>query len=261
MKHRENAARASMDSFDGDNVLTVHWDGKLLPQLSGKEKEDRLPVIVTDKKLEKILSIPRLPSGSGEHQAQAVFEALEAAGLEDKVAAISFDTTASNTGRANGSCVLLEQKVGRQLIHLACRHHVLELVIGKAFDHLMGPSSGPEITLFKKFKEQWSSVDQTQFKPLLEIGDSVDDVPFILDRLKEDQPRDDYRELLELWLIVLGEKPPRGIKFRAPGAMHRARWMAKVLYALKIILFKDQVRNISLNDNACHVIFALNYNY
>jgi len=30
------------------------------------------------------------------------------------------------------------------------------------------------------------------------------------------------------------------IKFRAPGAMHHARWMAKAIYSLKKVLFQVQ---------------------
>jgi len=37
------------------------------------------------------------------------------------------------------------------------------------------------------------------------------------------QPRDDYRELIELSMIFLGQDPPRGIHFQAPGPMHHAR--------------------------------------
>lgn len=54
--------------------------------------------------------------------------------------------------------------------------------------------------------------------------------------------RDDYREFLELSVIFIGGVPTRGIHFQAPGAMHRARWMAKVIYAIKIWLFRDQFR-------------------
>lgn len=43
-----------------------------------------------------------------------------------------------------------------------------------------------------------------------------------------------YRELLELAIIVLGGTPPRGIEFLALGALHRARWMARIIYAIKI---------------------------
>ena len=58
-------------------------------------------------------------------------------------------------------------------------------------------------------------------------------------------PRDDYREFLELSLIFLGETPMRGIHFQAPGAMHRARWMSKVIYSIKMWLFRGQFKMIS----------------
>ena len=59
--------------------------------------------------------------------------------------------------------------------------------------------------------------------------------------IAEGQPRDDYRELLELAIITLGSVPSRGIRFMRPGALHRARWMAKVIYILKIYLFRSQL--------------------
>lgn len=54
------------------------------------------------------------------------------------------------------------------------------------------------------------------------------------------QPRDDYRELLELTLIFLGKMCHREIKFRLPGAMHQARWMSKAIYSLKVWMFRSQ---------------------
>lgn len=53
-------------------------------------------------------------------------------------------------------------------------------------------------------------------------------------------PRADYRELLELACIFLGGTPPRGIKFKKPGATHHARWLSKAIYSLKMYLFRDQ---------------------
>ena len=41
---------------------------------------------------------------------------------------MSFDTTAGNTGHLNGACTLLEKQMGRDLLWLACRHHVMELI-------------------------------------------------------------------------------------------------------------------------------------
>lgn len=54
------------------------------------------------------------------------------------------------------------------------------------------------------------------------------------------QPREDYREFLELILIFLGETPPRGVRFRVPGAVSKTRWMAAAIYAIKMWLFQDQ---------------------
>ena len=51
------------------------------------------------------------------------------------------------------------------------------------------------------------------------------------------QPRDDYKECLELTLFVLGS-PPENFNFKACGAFHKARWMASLIYALKMFLFR-----------------------
>lgn len=66
---------------------------------------------------------------------------------------MSFDTTSSNTGAKRGACTLLETKLGKQLLHLACRHHVFELVLEAVFSKCMGPSTGPDILLFKRFQK------------------------------------------------------------------------------------------------------------
>ena len=53
------------------------------------------------------------------------------------------------------------------------------------------------------------------------------------------QLRDDYQELVELTLLVLGQTPQE-IHWRASGAIRHARWIAKLLYAIKIYLFRGQ---------------------
>lgn len=50
---------------------------------------------------------------------------------------------------------------------------------------------------------------------------------------------------LELIIIFLGGSPPRGIKFTKPGALHLARWMAKAIYCLKILIFRNQFPEIT----------------
>jgi len=58
-----------------------------------------------------------------ESQANAVVLALQEWGLVDKVVGMSFDTTASNTGRKNGTFIHIEAKLKQDLSYFTCRHH------------------------------------------------------------------------------------------------------------------------------------------
>ena len=44
-----------------------------------------------------------------------------------------FDTTASNTGIKGGVCILLEKEICRDMLYLACGHHVSEIMLEKVF--------------------------------------------------------------------------------------------------------------------------------
>ncbi|KAG0721988.1 hypothetical protein GWK47_045317 [Chionoecetes opilio] len=142
-----------------------------------------------------------------------------------------FETTASNTGSRSGACLLIEQQLGRDLLNVACRHHVLELIAAKAYAVCLNtPSSGPQILLFTRFQDKWDLIDQDQHEIMPDdhlteaIRDSRNNLIAGLKlHLSQFQPRDDYCELLELSVIVLGEMPARGIRFRRPEAPHLAR--------------------------------------
>ena len=56
--------------------------------------------------------------------------------------------------------------------------------------------------------------------------------------------RVDYDELVNLCGIVLKQERKSEKQIRKPGAMHKARWMAKVLYSIKICLFYDQIKSL-----------------
>ncbi|KAF0705140.1 Uncharacterized protein FWK35_00032037, partial [Aphis craccivora] len=70
------------------------------------------------------------------------------------------------------------------------------------------------------------------------------------ENLKKQQCRDDYKELLELTVIFLGENPPNGIFFHYPGALHHARWMSKAINSLKIYMFRKQFKLNIREENA-----------
>jgi hypothetical protein len=148
---------------------------------------------------------------------------------------MSFDTTSSNSGNHKGAAVLLEKLLDRRLINLACRHHVLELIVGKVFVTLFGCSSGPEVTMFARFKTAWQTMNRTNFAPISEENFHQPLVKTLRDQAiefykhaLENAPvyclRGDYKELLELSLIVLGESLySKPYNFKMPGAMHNAR--------------------------------------
>jgi len=153
-----------------------------------------------------------------------------------------FDTSSSNTGRLAGACVLLEQTLGKELLSLACRHHIMEFIIGAVFQVCMGSSFSPEVPLFKRFQEHWTSVDTNEYEPGIvnsDVASLVEDIRqsiihYANTYLEQKLPKDDYKEFLELVIVFLGSAPARGVSFMSPGAMHHARWMSKVIYSLKI---------------------------
>jgi len=70
--------------------------------------------------------------------------------------------------------------------------------------------------------------------------DFLDEViSFCEDQITNIQSREDYKEFIELSIIILGGVPPRGIQFRLPDALHRVRWTAIAIYAMKIWMFKS----------------------
>ena len=51
-----------------------------------------------------------------------------------------------------------------------------------------------------------------------------------------------YHELLQLSLVFLGAESEVDVHIHAPGAIHKARWMAKLIYSLKIFTFRLQFK-------------------
>ena len=111
----------------------------------------------------QLLGVPKLPNGTGSEIAKAVHNALEEWELTERVIGLLFDTTSSNTGPNKGTCVLIEQHLAKDLLYFACRHHVMELLLGEAFRTVMGSTSSPIVALFKPFQEHWVSLDRSQY--------------------------------------------------------------------------------------------------
>lgn len=231
------------------DALVLHWDGKILYDMVKKEMVDRLPVVVSNGKTVKLLGVPMVKNGKGSSQANAVFEVLEDWGLETSVKALCCDTTSSNLGVKKGSAILLEQLLKTNMLFLPCRHHIFELVLRSVFEKKLPGTTGPNVPLFQKFRNSWQNIDQTRYKTGIEdqvvqrllTSEQIERISaFAQDALRNLQPRDDYKELLQLTLIFLGVVSLRNISFRFPGAFHHARWMAKAIYCLKLFIFREE---------------------
>ncbi|KAL7293071.1 hypothetical protein TKK_0013515 [Trichogramma kaykai] len=238
-------------SFD---PVTVHWDGKTLKRSRDNCKVEILPVVVSSGSDEQLLSCPFLAHGTGEEIGTAVQQSLDLWKIKN-IKSMCYDTTSTNTGIHSGACKILEEKLETQLLNASCRHHVAELVLGVAFEHYFPSiSKSPDITFLKNFRETWTDIDKEKFHTVSSIR--IKSLKVIITQKKDDisqeinrllslgkQMRSDYDELLQLASTFLGTKSPK--QFKMPGGNHRARWMSKAIYTLKMCLFRKQ---LSLTD-------------
>ena len=184
----------------------INFDGKLMVDLFGFGKVNRLAIVLVQKESNKILAIAKTESSTGKVEAEAVKKALDEWEITEKIIACGFDTTSSNTGVHKGACKLLQELLSRQILWLACRHHILELVVGAAFFELFGDTTSPEVTLFKVLKKSWDTLDLDDLQlpdvPTLYRGDTEELLAWIETLLEpenvESLPRCDYKEFLEL---------------------------------------------------------------
>lgn len=157
-----------------------------------------------------------------------------------------FDTTAANTEHRVGACILIEQKMKKDLLWLACRHHMIEIILQAVFELLFGTSYGPDVGIFKRFENQWNFIDKSNFltfssDPALSERISVDEtIEFLLKQMQLFQPIDDYKELLQLTLVLIFYEPPHNFTFKRSVGLHPARWMAKLIYSMKTWMFRNQ---------------------
>jgi len=56
----------------------------------------------------------------------------------------------------------------------------------------------------------------------------------------EDLFWDNYQEFLELFIIFLGNVPPRVVGFRHPGLYYLDKWITKAIYSLNLFILKHQ---------------------
>lgn len=240
---------------------SLHWDSKILSSLKNPNvMEERLAIAVGDSSETKLLGTPAYLPGSDRNAGDIISEKtmslLNSWGCADNIVNMVFDTTASNTGHVTAACVSIQQALGRALLWSACRHHVGEIVISNVFTSLkIEGSKSPDVALFSRFRANYEMLQHSCEDSLLSKFDPTPCSDLAKNFITTWQAealmaaksnskfqREDYKEFSELCEIYLREGGDEKVTFRRPGALHKARWMAKVIYALKIELLKVQIR-------------------
>ena len=122
--------------------------------------------------------------------------------------------------------------------------HLQSASIGRVYN-VYGPTSGPDILLFKHFRSKWPKLHHQPQDTIPLVVAPTDVLQFLRTTIDDKHPREDYLELIHLAAIMVGL--PVVSSIRRPGALNRARWMAKAIHALKIeLLFRG-------NEEALHL--------
>ena len=138
------------EKFVCPEMVSLHWDGKIF-KLKRNVTSNRVAVYVAgvdDDKEQKLLGAPETESGTGKAEAAVVLRLLESWKIKEQVAAMVFDTTTSNSSGEVGACRHVEDWLESPILWAACRHHVLELHIGRVVEVVTGGAKDPGVGLF-----------------------------------------------------------------------------------------------------------------
>ena len=189
--------------------------------------------------------------------ANVTISMLEAWGITvNDLFATVWDTTAVNTGVDHGACAYIEHRRSTALLQCACQHHIAKVHMTHVFDRVRGARKAPEDLVLKRMKNLWElyqpDIDhitaftwpQEQNSPRFRLARKTRDWAQLCMQ-NAVWVREDYMELLELIAAYLGLPILRHtvLVIRCVGAIHHARFMAKAIMFLKMVLLSDKNRH------------------
>ena len=130
--------------------------------MTGKIKTNRVAVHIsgmTVDKMQKLLGIPEVKSGTGEAESRIVMETMATWSIKEQIVALVFDTTATNSSGEVGACYHLEFWVNRPILWTACRHHMYELHVGRVVEAIWGVTTEPGMAIFRRLRSSWHSLN------------------------------------------------------------------------------------------------------
>ena len=244
----------------------LHYDTKLVNP-KGRDTEDRAAILISggDHKQPCLLGIPKVESSSGADVEKGVMQQPDK--YEIPVAGClgtCFDTTSSNSGHNRGAHFRIERRIGHSILELECRKHVNEIHVTHANKAVFGATKAPQKSHYKKFKQDWSSLELNKDNMKLFDWKEYQNHGFLIEKARQSLgwaethlqkktfPRDDYKELNELIVVYLGGQVPWGFKPKRKGAMHEARFMADTIYLIFMELFSNEYMMDPVLANQVH---------
>ena len=133
---------------DGTMVITQSDEGKKYRKTVLEEQ-----YVIVDKPGEFYLTYVTTEDGRGRTIARCIYSVIKTTDLEDKLAIIGSDGTATMTGPYNGAIRCLEELLGRPLQWAVCLLHCNELPLRHIFITIDGKTESPETFCGKIGKE------------------------------------------------------------------------------------------------------------
>ena len=227
----------------------MHWDEKTFRHLRQVDGSHAYMAVV--------LSIAETENSGAEEGVSSVIKTLQEWKINKKnIIGCVFDTTNTNSGWKSGIIVRLEKFLEKRIIHVYCRYHIFERMDNDVINVYLGPSTAPEELSYKFLIDNWNKLNLCDREVIhIDKRTQVEDIISFTTKMHKIDFRDDYQEIVNLTLILLGAFPDNSsYTIRSPGSISHARWMAKILCEFKIVLFSTQLIKLRLitEDEATH---------
>lgn len=131
----------------------------------------------------------------------------------------------------------------------------IKLFTGSVHISLFGDTSAPGNPRYKKLQEIYPVVRNDGILPLSKSNIKKLNIPastisFLKEKLESNSVQGNYREVIELTLMVLGE----GVfRLRDCGAVSNARWMCQLIYEFKYFLLRKSLALLMTKEEEINV--------
>ncbi|KAG0714213.1 hypothetical protein GWK47_014547 [Chionoecetes opilio] len=242
LKHRAAMASKIREEFRSGTPLVVHWDGKLVMDLTTKEHVDRLPIIISGLEAPNCSPSPSWAVARERAWRQRWFgpgdRGSRGSGSRDVLRHHGIQHRPQKRGpvfltNRNGKALRISPVVTISWSWWYMRCSSVFLGGSSSPEHCSSNASKPH---GRASTERTSARESWWRKWRLFLEDVKDEaLRWTLQVLQEREDlRDDYRELVKLVIIFLGGALPVEFEFLAPGEMHQARWMSKFPLLLQV---------------------------